>query len=515
MAGSRSIQWAQLFALLDQPALPLQGRLRAAVVQAILEERLGAGAPLPSSRELAAALGLSRNTVTSAYLQLMDEGFLEARPRSGVFVARDARPVSAGLREPLVGRSGQTGQPPDWSRRVLRSLGGRPALSKPDRWRDCPYPFVYGTYDPQLFPTETFRECCARSLARSQLPHWTPDFETDDVPELIEQIRTRLLPKRGVFALKEEILVTLGAQHACYLLADALFDERTCVGLEEPGHPHARTSFAQRRPKWVEIAVDADGLVVDALPATDYLFVTPSHQSPTTATLSLERRQWLLRKAELQDFVIIEDDYEAENLYAGLPMPALKSLDKTGRVIYVGSVSKSLSPALRLGFIVAPAALIKELRLIRHAMVRHPSTFLQHAYALFLSLGHHESHARRVNQAMQERLALAAQALRLHLPGFEFTLPQGGASIWVRAPAWVDAAELSLIARSHGVLIEAGDVFFAKPPYPCPYFRLRLSSIAAAHITAGIQALGLAVEELALARRESCTAPVPPAPARG
>ncbi|MBU2409670.1 MAG: PLP-dependent aminotransferase family protein, partial [Gammaproteobacteria bacterium] len=290
MSHPRSVQWAQLFALPDQPALPLQGRLRAAVVQAILENRLGPGASLPSSRELANLLGLSRNTVTSAYLQLMDEGFLEARPRSGVFVAQNARPQSADLAEPLVGRSGQSGQPPEWSARVLRSLVDRPTLSKPERWRDYPYPFIYGNYDPQLFPTDDFRECCSRSLARSQLPHWTPDFETDDVPDLIEQIRTRLLPKRGVFALKEEILVMLGAQHAYYLLADALFDERTRVGLEEPGHPHARNSFALRNPKWVEVAVDEEGLVVDALPAADYLFVTPSHQSPTTATLSLERR---------------------------------------------------------------------------------------------------------------------------------------------------------------------------------------------------------------------------------
>ncbi|MCW5223058.1 MocR-like pyridoxine biosynthesis transcription factor PdxR [Verminephrobacter aporrectodeae] len=502
MPSPRSTQWAQLFSLPEQPALPLQGRLRAAVVQAILAGRLSPGAPLPSSRELANLLGLSRNTVTSAYLQLMDEGFLEARPRSGVFVAHNAQPVAAVAAEPLVDRNGQSGQPPDWSVRVLRSLVDQPTLAKPDQWRGYPYPFVYGTYDPQLFPTEDFRECCARSLARSQLLHWTPDFETDDVPDLIEQIRTRLLPKRGVFALKEEILVTVGTQHAYYLLADALFDERKYVGLEEPGHPHARNSFSLRNPKWVEVAVDGDGLVVDALPVVDYLFITPSHQSPTTATLSLERRQWLLRKAELQDFVIIEDDYEAENLYAGAPMPALKSLDKTGRVIYVGAVSKSLSPALRLGYVVAPRGLITELRAIRHAMVRHPSAFLQHAYALFLSLGHHESHARRVNAAMQERLALAAEALRSHLPDFAFRLPQGGASIWVQAPAWVDAAELALMARSHGVLIEAGDVFFVKPPYPCTFFRLRLSSIAAAQIPAGIRALGLAVEELAKARGE-------------
>ena len=335
------------------------------------------------------------------------------------------------------------------------------------------------------------------------MPHWTPDFETDDVPDLIEQIRTRLLPKRGVFALKDEIIVTVGAQHAYYLLAEAMFDASKRVGLEEPCHPHARNSFALRSPQWVEVGVDGEGLVVDALPAVDYLFITPSHQCPTTATLSLARRQWLLRKAELQDFVVIEDDYEAENLHAGEPMPALKSMDRGGRVICVGSVSKSLSPTLRLGYIVAPRALITELRAIRHAMVRHPSAFLQHTYALFLSLGHHESHARRVNAAMQERLALAALALGEHLAGFEFTLPQGGASIWVRAPAWLDAAELALMARSHGVLIEAGDVFFAKPPYPCPFFRLRLSSIPTRQISAGIRALGLAVDELAHAQGEA------------
>jgi GntR family transcriptional regulator/MocR family aminotransferase len=494
-----SIQWAALFRLPEQPALPLQGRLRLAVVQAILDGHLDPGASLPSSRELATLLGLSRNTVTSAYVQLIEEGFLESQPRSGVFVAPGARlPIA---REPER-RGTQPTAAPLWSMRVLRSLIDRPTLSKPDRWRDYPFPFVYGTYDPQLFPTEDFRECCSRSLARSQLPHWTPDFETDDVPDLIEQIRTRLLPKRGVFALQSEIIVTVGAQHAYYLLADALLDESQRVGLEEPGHPHARNSFALRNPQWVEMAVDGEGLVVDALPDVDYLFVTPSHQSPTTVTLGLERRQRLLRLAEQKDFVIIEDDYEAENLYEGAPMPALKSLDKAGRVIYVGSVSKSLSPALRLGYIVAPQALIRELRAIRHAMVRHPSAFLQHAYALFLSLGHHESHARRVNQAMQERIREVAKVLREHLPDFEFSVPQGGASIWVRAPAWVDAGELSLMARQHGVLIEAGDVFFGKPPYPCPFFRLRLSSIATRQIAEGIRALRLAFDDLARARGE-------------
>ncbi|MBK0111449.1 MULTISPECIES: MocR-like pyridoxine biosynthesis transcription factor PdxR [unclassified Delftia] len=496
-------QWARLFALPEQPGLPLKDRLRLALVQPILEGRLPPGAAMPPSRELSRLLEVSRNTVTTVYEQLVDEGFLEARPRSGVFVARDSR--LAGVDGAVALPATSPGEPaPDWSARVLRSLTDRHTLSKPLQWREYPYPFVYGMHDPALFPTEGFRECCTRSLARAQLPHWTPDFETDDVPDLIEQIRLRLLPRRGVFALKEEILVTVGAQQAFYLLADALLDPSQRLGFEEPGHPHARNTFSLRRPHWVPVAVDGEGVVVDGLPPLDYLFVTPSHQSPTTVTLSLQRREQLLRRAEQGDFVIIEDDYEAENLYQGTPMPALKSLDKGGRVIYVGSLSKSLSPALRLGYIVAPRALIDELRVLRHAMVRHPSAFLQHAYALFLSLGHHEAHARRVNQAMLERVAQVDRSLRAHLPDFIFRQPQGGASLWVQAPAWLDADALAAVARRHGVLIEAGSAFFATPRQPCPFFRLRLSSIAIDQIDAGIQALARAVMELDSARNHCC-----------
>ncbi|MFG5408618.1 PLP-dependent aminotransferase family protein [Piscinibacter sakaiensis] len=392
--------------------------------------------------------------------------------------------------------SGGAARAPDWAPRVKRSLQGARTLSKPARWRDYAYPFVYGHHDPQLFPTEDFRECCMRTLARAQLEHWTPDFETEDMPDLIEQLRTRVLPKRGVFALPEEIIVTVGAQQAFQLLAEALLDSRTRLGFEEPGYPHARNCFALRRPRWVPLRVDADGVVVDEIPALDLVFVTPSQQSPTTATLSLQRRTALLQAADAQDFVVIEDDYEAENLYDGVPIPALKSLDRSGRVVYVGSIAKSLAPALRLGYIVAPAPLVAELRHLRHVVVRHPSAFLQHAYALYLSLGHHESHARRLNQAMRSRVAAAAEALQRTLPDFAFRLPQGGASLWVQAPDWVDAAELALEARRHGVLIEPGDVFYQEAPQPCPCFRLRLSSIAPDRIAPGIEALARAVADL-------------------
>jgi GntR family transcriptional regulator/MocR family aminotransferase len=192
-------------------------------------------------------------------------------------------------------------------------------------------------------------------------------------------------------------------------------------------------------------------------------------------------------------------------------MPALKSLDRTGRVVYVGSLSKSLSPALRLAYIVAPRELVAELRLLRHAMVRHPSTLLQQAYALFLALGHHVSHARSVNAALRERTTALSQALREFMPDVSFRLPQGCASVGLQAPPWCDGAELATIARGHGVLVEPGDVFFAAPPYPCAHLRLRLSSIPSAQIVAGVRALSLAVDELAAARGVARAQAAPPA----
>ena len=493
-------QWERLLGLPERPGMKLQARLREAVVQAILKGLLAPGTALPSSRELSMLLKLSRNTVTAAYQQLMDDGYLESRLRSGVFVARHARPLTPDLalasNDPFRGPDARTDVAPDWSARVLRTRADQRSLSKPARWQDYPYPFVYGASDDKSFPLEGFRECCALALSRSQLPEWTHDLESADVPHLVEQIRQRLLPARGVFARPEEILITSGSQNAYALLSETLLDSHTRLGLEEPGHPHARNSLSARGPKLQGIAVDAQGLVVDALPALDYVFVTPSHQSPTTHVMSLERRQWLLRKAELHNFVILEDDYEAENLYEGAPMPALKSLDQTGRVVYIGSVSKSLSPALRLGYIVASPELIAALRQTRHAMLRHPSAFLQQAYAMYLSLGHQESHARRVNAEMLQRLARAGQALQQHLPDFAFEQPRGGASIWVRAPDGVDTSALALVAQQFGVLIEPGDVFFLQAPTPCPYFRLRISSIGLNQIEAGIAALARAVQKL-------------------
>ncbi|MFM1856576.1 MAG: hypothetical protein RLZ83_1885, partial [Pseudomonadota bacterium] len=345
---------------------------------------------------------------------------------------------------------------------------------------------------------DEFRECFTQTLSRSRQPRWTPDLDIDDQPELIEQIRTRLLPRRGVFARADEILMTVGSQQAFHLLAEALFDHTTRLGLEDPGHPHARATFGLRAPRMTALPVDGQGLMLDALPPLDAVFVTPAQQSPTTVTMSTPRRERLLALARERDFIVIEDDYESGQERAqGAAALALKSLDRDGRVVLIGSLPKTLSPAMRLAYIVGPSALLAPLRRLRHAMVRHPSALLQQVYALFLSLGHHETHERKVQAVMRERIGILVRALQRHLPTFQFQSPDGGSAVWIQAPAWVDSDELARIGAQHGVLIEPGSAFFDCPPRPCPFLRLRLSSIRSDRIEEGVRAMALAFKDYA------------------
>ena len=296
----------------------------------------------------------------------------------------------------------------------------------------------------------------------------------------------------------DEILVTVGAQHALYLLADLLVSAETTVGFEDPGYPDARNTFAIRTKKLVALPIDARGIAPSkSLRACDYVYVTPSHQCPTTVTMSLERREALLELAAEQDFVLIEDDYESETGFESVPTPALKSLDRGERVIYVGSLSKAFAPGLRLGYIVGPKALICELRALRRLMLRHPSAFIQRSFALFMSLGHYDALLRRRWAACRERMQVLQAALEKHIPEVSYVPVVGGASCWVSGPEWLDARELAGAAAKRGVLIEPGDVFFTSDKPQQRHLRLGITSIAVGRIDEGIRELGEAMRGLA------------------
>jgi GntR family transcriptional regulator/MocR family aminotransferase len=254
--------------------------------------------------------------------------------------------------------------------------------------------------------------------------------------------------------------------------------------------------FQLRTDNVQHVPVDEEGICVDQLSESELVFVTPSHQYPTNATMSPARRQQILDWANKNDSLIIEDDYEYETNFRSDPVPALKSLDRSGRVLYIGSLSKSLMPGLRVGFIVAPAELVQELRAMRRLMLRHPPGNNQRVVALFLSLGIHNTLINKLSQTYQRRSETLSLALANRFHGWYDVPDFGGSSFWVRGPDELDVGELAVRAQEKGVLIEPGDVFFSKPEENRNYFRLGFSSISEANIEPGIELLAQCASEI-------------------
>ena len=478
--------WPRLFRRFDGRASTLQAQVRDMLAHAIHDGLIGGGAALPSSRALAEALGLSRVTVTLALQQLVDAGIVVSRPRSGCYVAPDAQPARLPLQA-----AGRAEPPPlDWTHRLRLQPSRQRNIRKPADWQRQPFPFIYGQFDPTLFPVAAWRECAQESLHLGAIRQWAPDHIDRDHEPLVEQIQQRLLPARGIWVRREEILITAGAQQATFLLATLLVDADTAVGIEDPGYPDARNIFALRTQQVIRLPVDDEGLVVDGrLARCRYVYVTPSHQCPSTVTMPLARRQQLLAAADAHDLVLIEDDHESELNHLGRPTAALKSLDGAGRVIYLGSLSKTLAHGLRLGYVVAPAPLIDELRALRRLILRHPPANNQHTAARFIAHGHHESFVRRLNGAYRERARVLRAALDQHLPQLACADSHGGSALWVQAPRDLDTRELARRALTRGIVIEPGEVFFGGERPPRHFVRLGYSSIPAERIEPGIRQL--------------------------
>ncbi|MDE2446315.1 MAG: PLP-dependent aminotransferase family protein [Alphaproteobacteria bacterium] len=468
----------------------LQTQIREALVSAILDRKLDRSEPIPSTRKMAKSLSVSRNTVVLAYQGLLDDGYLLAKERSGYYVSDKA--IEDTVAKP---RAAKAGLAPlktelDWAERMKQ----RPAMLensvKPADWQDYSYPFIYGQVDHNLFPLAEWRDCNRQALGKKWFGAWTNDTWSADDPLLVEQIRRRILPRRGIMAADDEILVTLGAQNALFLLTSLLVDRATTVAMEDPGYPDARNMFRLATDQVKLVPVDEKGIVVGPqLDDADVVFATPSHQFPTTVTMPLERRMALLKKASEKNFIIIEDDYEFETNYVNEPCPALKSLDDEGRVVYVGSLSKTLFPGLRIGFMVGPKALIAEARALRRLMVRHAPNNNQRTVALFLSLGHHDTLIRRLHKAYRSRWEIMGKALESYFPSSTRIPSFGGTSFWVKGPAKLDSEAAARAAAAKSIIIEPGRVNFGTAQPPRNYFRLAFSSIDEKKIEAGVKLL--------------------------
>ena len=355
--------------------------------EAVLDGRLAGGDRVPATRDLAASLSVSRGTVTAVYDRLVAEELLESRPGAGTFVAAGCVPPvrSAEGARTRRARAGAVRPSPLWA-----------APSDPPRVPGgAAHDFSVGVPDESLFPLATWRRIVSATLRRGRLAADT--YDERGASRLEAEIARYVGLSRSVVAAAGDVVTTTGAQQALDLVARVLLEPGDVVAVEDPGYTAAARLFATHRATVRGVPVDGEGIIVDALPAAARLvYVTPSHQHPTGVAMSRARRIALLEWAVRHGTVIIEDDYDSEFRFADRPLEPLQSLDRDGRVVYVGSFSKSLLPGLRVGYAIAPASVTAALREAKRVTVWDGDAVTQRALADFLAEGHHAAHYRPV-----------------------------------------------------------------------------------------------------------------------
>jgi GntR family transcriptional regulator/MocR family aminotransferase len=398
---------------------PVYLQIYRAIRTRILNGSLASGTRLPSTRSVAADLGVARNTALQAYEQLLAEGYVSGRTGAGTFVAGE---LPDRMMEVTDVRAAP-GVPEDQTAFGLSSFARRVQIwdsALKLRSRPLRYDFRYGHPDIACFPFDVWRRLLtrrARSANANSLLYAAPE----GTPALRRAIADYVHRSRGVRCHEDQVLIVNGSQQAIDLIARALLDPGDVVVIEEPGYPGARAVFRAAGARLIAARVDTEGLSLDGLPAAAnrarLIYVTPSHQFPTGAVMPLARRLALLSWAGATGCYVIEDDYDSEFRYDGRPIEAVQALDRSNLVIYVGTLSKTLFPSLRLGYLIVPPALIRPLQAIKFLADRHTSTLQQDVLTDFIAEGHFERHLRRVRKLNASRRQALIQALRRYLGG--------------------------------------------------------------------------------------------------
>lgn len=460
----------------------LQAQLAAGLRDSIASGRVAVRTRLPGSRTLAAQLGVSRTTAALAIDALIAEGYVVARARSGCFVA-DEPPRLAYA--PAAGAGGPRA-PVRLSRLARARAAGAGAGA-----RTAPRPVAFPLSRPALdaFPIDTWSRLLSRRAARTSIGQL--DYG-GGLPALARAIAALVSAGRGVRVEPAQVLIVGGGQRAIELAAAAILDVGDPVVVEDPGYPGARDAFAGVGARVVPVAVDCDGLAVAALPRRARLaYVTPACQFPLAVSLSLARRTALLAWAARAGACILQDDYDAEFRFAGTPLPSLAALDRDGRVLHAGSFSRTLFPAIRLGYLIVPPALVDAVGAVRDARDADMPSLPQLALADFIEGGHYVHHLRRmrvVYRARREVLLAAARSVGLAVRASEV-----GLHVVCDLPPRTDAHAVAAAARAAGVVAAPLASFQLRGRAP-PALVLGFGSVPPTRIRAAMAVLAGAVD---------------------
>jgi len=392
---------------LSKGGQPLFRQLYQGFRAAILSGQLRAGERLPSTRDLAEQLHLSRTVVVTAFEQLLAEGYVEGRHGSGTFVSEIGRPrsgvnqASARLHLSRFGKAASlAGVRADFPNRTRQGLR---------------YDFSYGRSPVEHFPLEAWRRMLMHRSRKATIrthQYGSPMGEAT----LRDAIAAHLRRSRAVMCDASQVIIVNGSQQALDLLTRALVERGDRVAIEDPQYQGGREVFIAAGARLHPVPVDDDGLIPGKLPKSARLaFVTPSHQFPTGAVLPLARRLALLEWAKRTGAVIIEDDYDGEFRYEGQAVESLQGLDSEGRVVYIGTFSRTVFPALRIGYMIAPKPLVPALMGAKWLADRHTPTLEQETLAEFISSGAYERHLRRTRKSNEGRRATLIESIERYL----------------------------------------------------------------------------------------------------
>ncbi|HUN94202.1 MAG TPA: PLP-dependent aminotransferase family protein [Burkholderiaceae bacterium] len=448
--------------------LPRYRVLYAAIREAILDHRLAPGTKLPSTRELARDLDLSRNTVLSTFDGLLAEGYLEARTGSGTYVAKGAAAprarASRGARERAASGSAAPMPMPTLSRR-----GSRLAAFAGGRDYEI-LPLSGGEPDFSLFPIRQWQRLHSRHLRQGKAELLDYGSQGGYRP-LRRAIADYVRVSRAVNADVEQVIVTGGTQHSLDLAAQLLADAGDVAWVEDPCYWGARCVLQTRDLRLEPVAVDDEGMNPDAAApgsAPRLIYVTPSNQYPLGVAMSLARRRLLLDIAARSRAWILEDDYDSELRYSGRPLASLQGMDRGQRVIYFGTFSKVLYPGIKVGYLVVPPALVEAFRNALYDLQRPGQLTVQAALAEFIERGYFMTHLRRVRQAYAEQRELLAATLKpLEDQGISLSSQPSGLHLVVRLPPHVDDRALAARAAERGVLVRALSSYALGAPRAC------------------------------------------------